>query len=174
MEFPLSIPYIDWWWCFYWHTKALPNLGPKCTGYWQLGKTTTWYEHSLILFVLFVDYRRPVVRYVDDVIHWYWYLIIIPRTKTPMNEIPLFLCLGLGRAFFVMGFWVLVFWYSNIVYPNTIMMGDYKLPGIDRSNRTIQPFLILLFMTLPWNWSHIMTPVLAVENLILVIRIQCL
>ena len=53
-------------------------------------------------------------------------------------------------------------------------MGNYKLPGIDRSNKTIQPFLILLFMTLPWNWSHIMTPVLAVEYFILVIRIPCL
>ena len=28
-------------------------------------------------------------------------------------------------------------------------MGDYKLRGIDRSNKTIQPFLILLYMTIP-------------------------
>ena len=50
-------------------------------------------------FVLCVYYRRPAVRSVEDIIHW----------------------------------------YSNIVNPNTIILGDFNLPGIDWNDKVIKP-----------------------------------
>ena len=52
-----------------------------------------------ISFVLCVYYRRPVIRSVDDIIHW----------------------------------------YSNIVNPNTIILGDFNLPGINWNDKSVKP-----------------------------------